>query len=46
MPGPPCPQVGQYASKEEDCLFLNVIVPNKRRANLPVMVFIHRGWSS
>src|SRR6476660_9401882 len=40
----PCPQNGQYASLNEDCLYLNVFAP-VRHANdkLPVMVWIHPG---
>ena len=40
----PCPQTGQYASLNEDCLYLNVWAP-VRYANkkLPVMVWVHPG---
>jgi para-nitrobenzyl esterase len=40
----PCPQNGQYASLNEDCLYLNVFAP-VRHANdkLPVMVWVHPG---
>jgi para-nitrobenzyl esterase len=40
----PCPQTGQYASLDEDCLYLNVFVPFRYANNkLPVMVWIHPG---
>jgi para-nitrobenzyl esterase len=42
----PCPQSGTYGypSTNEDCLYLNVTVPNVRHPHkLPVMVFIHGG---
>jgi para-nitrobenzyl esterase len=40
----PCPQKGQYASVNEDCLYLNVFAPAKRgNDKLPVMVWIHPG---
>jgi para-nitrobenzyl esterase len=40
----PCPQTGQYASINEDCLYLNVFAPARRGySKLPVMVWIHPG---
>jgi para-nitrobenzyl esterase len=40
----PCPQGGQYASLNEDCLYLNVFAPVRYANNkLPVMVWIHPG---
>jgi para-nitrobenzyl esterase len=40
----PCPQTGQYASVNEDCLYLNVFAPVRNANNkLPVMVWIHGG---
>ena len=46
--GPACPQLNPYLSPEdvsEDCLFLNVYVPNKvcKFRKLSVMVWIHGG---
>ena len=40
----PCPQTGQYASTNEDCLYLNVFAPVRKANNkLPVMVWVHPG---
>ena len=43
-PKDPCPQGGQYASLNEDCLYLNIFAPvRKANKKLPVMVWIHPG---
>jgi para-nitrobenzyl esterase len=40
----PCPQTGQYASLNEDCLYLNVFAPvSTSNQKLPVMVWVHPG---
>ena len=41
------PLVNRETMASEDCLFLNLYVPSKRRNNLAVMIFIHGGgfWS-
>lgn len=41
QPGKPCPQPGTSIQEtSEDCLHLNIFVPNIKASNLPVMVLI------
>ena len=44
-PKTPCaqPTGTQYASLNEDCLYLNVFAPARRGYKLPVMVWVHPG---
>src|SRR5690606_7885944 len=40
---PRCAQVGKFSPGNEDCLYLNVFVPEGQRRRLPVLVYVHGG---
>src|SRR5690606_21143142 len=36
-------QVSKFSPSNEDCLYLNVFVPEEQRRRLPVLVYVHGG---